>query len=487
MHKRGIHFFAFLGLLLLTAACRKTSNPNLLLAQAERLVMTSPDSVKAYEDLLRAAILMADEQEDWHTCSRACLLLSRQVQWTHENEALSLAYKALDAHRRASIGGKTDSAECLRLDILLAMAGYLQQTGENTRARSTLNRILVDARQLGLITRQNAALGQMAHLCLNEGNPQEALALAKQMHLTNDATTDLEAQFILANCYLQCDSPEQARHIYNQLDTRQNYKARYVALRHLAEIAMMQRDYEQAPLLVDTAFDSAEEVFFQALRQKDEYHRAVLEQERAAEKIASRQRLIQGSLVAFGVVGLLTILYVASLHRQRQAVQRQRLETAQRERELAEQRLRHEAELRRRETAEREREAREAEEQLTRQRSMIRLLQNFIIEKSEVINRLRAEGNKKILLSHQDWAEVEQTLDSITGGFVARLRTQHPGFSEEDVQLCMLTRMNLPNQSIAQIYLITVSAVKHRKLKLKKDGFGERNPERPLDDVVANI
>jgi len=70
---------------------------------------------------------------------------------------------------------------------------------------------------------------------------------------------------------------------------------------------------------------------------------------------------------------------------------------------------------------------------------------------------------------------------------VARLRKRHPEFPEDDIQLCMMTRMHLSNQSIARIYLITVSAVKHRKLKLKKDGFGEFDPNRPLDDVINEI
>ena len=91
------------------------------------------------------------------------------------------------------------------------------------------------------------------------------------------------------------------------------------------------------------------------------------------------------------------------------------------------------------------------------------------------------------MLSESDWREMEETLDSITGGFVSRLRQQHPDFREEDIQLCMMTRMHLTNQAIAQIYLITVSAVKHRKLKLKKDGFGILNPEQPLDEVIATI
>jgi hypothetical protein len=186
------------------------------------------------------------------------------------------------------------------------------------------------------------------------------------------------------------------------------------------------------------------------------------------------------ALLGITVVGALTILFIVSVSRQRRATQRQRLLAEQRERELAEQRLRHEAK-------EREREAREAEERLLQQGLKIQLLQRFILDKNEVLQRLRKEGDHKRQLSAKEWADVEQMLDSITDGFVSRLRAAHPEFREEDIQLCMLTRMKLSNQVISSIYLITVSAVKHRKLKLKKDGFGETDPECPLDDVLDRI
>ena len=126
-------------------------------------------------------------------------------------------------------------------------------------------------------------------------------------------------------------------------------------------------------------------------------------------------------------------------------------------------------------------------ERLEQQGEKIQLLQHFILEKNELLQRLREEGDHKKQLSQREWLDVEQLLDNITGGFVTRLRAQHPDFQEEDIQLCMLTRMKLSNQVIASIYLITVSAVKHRKLKLKKAGFGENNPDRPLDEVLLDI
>ena len=455
-------------LTVLVTGCGNRPTATAMVAEAKALIAEHPDSIKAYEDLLRRAIISAEASRDWEACWQASLLLAQQVQWTCEDEALALAEQSLNAYDHAiktipNIPSVGDDVAARRIDIQLAIAGYMQQTGDFAHARSLLYCILDTAEQLHLNDCRNAALGKLANLCLEEGRPGDALTFALKMQLPADASEGLEERFILANCYLQCDSLEAARKVYAMLETRDNVKARYVALRHLSEIAMMQRDYAAAPVLVDSAFASAEDVFFQAMEQKDEYHRASLEQERTTERLAYRQRLAQWLLLAVAVVAILIILFIVSISRHRRALNQQRLLTEQRERE---------------------RERRLAKERLTQQETMIRLLQNFIIEKSEVIQRLRAEGDRKIQLSDKDWADIEQTLDNITGGFVNSLRTAHPEFREEDIQLCMLTRMNLSNQTIAAIYLITVSAVKHRKLKLKKDGFGEQNPERSLDEVI---
>ena len=97
------------------------------------------------------------------------------------------------------------------------------------------------------------------------------------------------------------------------------------------------------------------------------------------------------------------------------------------------------------------------------------------------------EGDQQRRLSDREWLDLEEMLDSVTGGFVTRLRSRYPSLRDGDVRLCMLTRMGISNQVISDIYLITTSAVKHRKLKLKKDGFGVSDPECSLDEVIANI
>ena len=119
--------------------------------------------------------------------------------------------------------------------------------------------------------------------------------------------------------------------------------------------------------------------------------------------------------------------------------------------------------------------------------SMVRFLQNFILERSEVIQKLGESAKGHIVLSQHEWAEVERTLNAIDGDIIARLRETYPEIKEEDLQLCILTRLHLTNRAIGNIYGVSISAVQHRKLKLKKELFGEDNPEVTLEQVIENF
>ena len=81
---------------------------------------------------------------------------------------------------------------------------------------------------------------------------------------------------------------------------------------------------------------------------------------------------------------------------------------------------------------------------------------------------------------------MERTLNVIDGDRFARIRQDHPDITEDDIQLCILTRLQLSNRTIGNIYCISISAVQHRKLRIKKDVFGEMNPEMTLEQVIIN-
>ena len=134
-----------------------------------------------------------------------------------------------------------------------------------------------------------------------------------------------------------------------------------------------------------------------------------------------------------------------------------------------------------------EQEAAAQREQLRQRDSIIDFLQNFILQRSEVIQKLGASSERHIALTPRERNEVERTLNAIDSDRFVRLRQRFPDLREEDLQLCILTRLRLTNRAIGNIYGVSISAVQHRKLKLKKELFGEDNPEVTLEQVIENF
>ena len=146
--------------------------------------------------------------------------------------------------------------------------------------------------------------------------------------------------------------------------------------------------------------------------------------------------------------------------------------------------------VRRRHEAERTAHQREAEqlaERLRQKDAMIAMLRGHIMDKSEILDMLEPTAGKRTVINARNWREIEMTLDTADGNFVSRLRAAHPQFSEEDIRLCMLARLQLSNTALSAIYVISVSAVQHRKQKLKKEGFGVTDPAVTFDQIIANF
>lgn len=134
-----------------------------------------------------------------------------------------------------------------------------------------------------------------------------------------------------------------------------------------------------------------------------------------------------------------------------------------------------------------QREAEQLAERLRQKDTMITMLRGHLMDKSEILDMLEPKAGKRTVINARNWREIEMTLDTADGNFVSRLRTQYPQFTEEDIRLCMLTRLRLSNTALSAIYVISVSAVQHRKQKLKKEGFGVTDPTVTLDQMIANF
>ena len=437
--------------------CQKTKMETAQALYEQAVEAYESDSLQESERLCRQAIRMAKGDGDLHTMYLAQLQLAQSLSWGNAQGALDMAKQALATYRR-----KPDNER--NLIIILDYVGtYASQCAYNED--KSIDEALQYAREANQMAKKAGDTTLVSQTYTTLANIQwamehydEALRLACEAVRMAPPTLLLGAQQVQARCLRSCERYDEAEKVYRKMEYGNDVQAAYIVESNLAKLALRRHDPEAAETAIDEAFDRAESLYFRALGEKDAYYQASLLQEQENQHMHYRQRL---HVVLFvGGLLLVVLLIFAFVHE----IRRRR-----RERALYE----HEAALQR--------------EQLRQRDATVDFLKNFIYQRSEVVQKLSASGDRHISLSEGEWTEVERMLNTIDGNRFARLRELHPELKEEDVQLCILTRLRLTNRTIGNVYAISISAIQHRKLKIKKEVFGEADPDTTLEQVLDKI
>ena len=417
------------------------------------LYYSSCDSTKQCEDLLHQAIKCSEKCEDWHTCYLAYTQLGINTCWSNTEYAIQQSLKALETYHKIN---DDVNNEVLILGHLAAK--YLPVAQPDSALKYYMKGYKL-AEKNHLVKSQNQmCMGIADTYCYMEEN-DKALNYAKRGITTADSTVLVSSLLTLAHCYYECDSLDQAKDILNTIPCdSDDFLSQYLVLRELSEIAIQQKDLDLLYVYSDSAYECLENRFFHAQSVKDEYYQANLAKELEKEKLLHEQEM---SHWIWGTI-ILLILLVAAFTIYNVWKNKQRL-VAEHQREMQHQK------------------------ELLHQRSMkIAVLQKHLMEKLEYSYQLLSDSDEA-QVTDEVWAETERLLNDTDGNFVQRLRRQHKEFREEDIQLCMLVRMKMPNHVVSKIYHIGVDAVKKRKLSLKKNGFKVTDPTIPLEDVIDQL
>ena len=404
------------------------------------------DSIRLGEQLLNQAIRLARASDDLHTLYLAQSRLAESLAWGNSEAALEMAKQALATYERRP---DDERNHIILLDYIGTYASQLafNTDGSFDEALDYTNR----AYQLALASRDSLGTEQMCQTLTSLANIHwameeytTALGFARQAVACADDGQLLGVQQVLARCLVSCDSLAEAEAVYRQMQPGADLQAAYIVQSNLAKLALHRK-------------------------QKDEYYQTAFQQELDNEQLRYHTALQRRTLWSGIIIILLLAGATAYIVRQRLRDNRQKLAIQQQQLQLHEQ------------------EAAAQREQLRQRDSIIDFLQDFILQRSEVIQKLGASSERHIALTPREWNEVERTLNAIDSDRFVRLRQRFPDLREEDLQLCILTRLRLTNRAIGNIYGVSISAVQHRKLKLKKETFGEDNPDIPFEQVLDRL
>ncbi len=425
------------------------------------------DSIRQGETLLRKTIHLSEASEDWHTNYIAYQRLAEALSQSNPEEALRLMKKALSVYEQHPDDERNNV-------ILLDYAGtYAAQVAYN--AEAPYDEALDFTRRAYDIAEKNQmtdlmcqTLTSLANIAWAKEDYRQAIDYARQAESLLPPRGETEggllrpgALQVLARSYLSLNMLDSAETVYRQMEPGDDVHLAYIVQSNLAKIALRRLGAKQVEDDVDEAFEQVEDIYYKALEQKDEYYQETLRQDMENQQLEYRSQMYARTILIIIIASLIVIVAMVLVVRYRMQAQRQ--EKLQLQQEAAHQKT-----------------------QLHQANEVVTFLQSFILERTEVMKKLNQSGDSIINLNPREWSEVERTLNAIDNNRFANIREQYPNMQEDDIRLCILTRLGLSNRTIGNIYCITISAVQHRKLKLKKDVFGETNPDITLEQVLKS-
>lgn len=434
------------------------------------------DSIRLGETLLRKTIRLAEESEDWHTDYIAYQRLAEALSQSNPEEALRLTKKALSIYEQHPDDEKN------YVNLLDYAGTYAAQTAYNTEgpfdeALDFINKAYDIAEKNQMTDLMCQTLTSLANIAWAKEDYRQAVDYAHQAKSV--ATADLKpgALQVLARSYLSLSMLDSAETVYRQIEPGDDVHLAYIVQSNLAKIALRRMGAKQVEDDIDDAFEQIEDFYYKALEQKDQYYQETLRQETENQQLEYRSQLYARTLLIVIIAAVIILLTVVLALRYRIRMLRQ-------QREYEQSKLENELLMQEQEKQRLQQEAAHQKIMLHQANEVVAFLQDFILERTEVLKKLNQSGDSLITLNPHEWSEIERTLNAIDNNRFARIREQYPNMQEDDIRLCILTRLGLSNRTIGNIYCITISAVQHRKLKLKKDVFGESNPDVTLEQIL---
>ena len=468
MHKKSLYIF-IIGVLLMACSQQDSNSQTAASCLEEAEAALANDSTCLGETLLRKTIQLAEASEDWHTDYIACQRLAEALSQSNPGEALRLMKQALsiyeqhpDDEHQSSKGRLQGKNYVILLDYagtFAAQVAYIND-GPFDEALDYIHRAYDIAKKSQMNDMICQTLTSLANIAWAKDDYGQALDYARQAELV--ATDELRAGTlqVLARSYLSLNMLDSAEAVYRKIHPGDDVHLSYIIQSNLAKIALRRLGATQVEDSVAEAFDKVEDIYYKALEQKDEYYQETLRQEMENQQLEFRSKMYARTLFMIIIASLLVISAMVLVIRYRMQAQRQE------ERQL-------------------QQEAEHQKAQLHQANEVVAFLQNFILERMEVMKKLNQRGDSLIYLSPHEWSEIERTLNAIDNNRFSNLRKQYSNMQEDDIRLCLLTRLGISNRTIGNIYCISISAVQHRKLKLKKDVFGESNPNVTLEQILT--
>lgn len=294
------------------------------------------------------------------------------------------------------------------------------------------------------------------------------LVYAKKAYLLGNKNN--ASQIMLASSYVDCDSIQEAMNILNCINPKSSLES-YTIYYTKTCASLKEGNGNRAQMYLDSTCFHLEDLYQKTLEAKTNYYVSSLNKEKENSQLRVEKNRLFYTYILFIIVLIFTITFIIHAYL---AYKKQAKMKWERQRELYEKEKMMAEKLH--------------QEELAHKAVQLNMMRNYLVRKIDIIeklNHIKSEG-KHIVLSEDDWKEIEIFLESVEDLFVTKLKQMHPNLSYKDIRLMMLLRIKLPQKTLASIYGISEKAIK-QKLFLYKEKVGIKNEPISLREYIETI
>lgn len=281
-----------------------------------------------------------------------------------------------------------------------------------------------------------------------------------------------------AYCLIECDSLESAERLLRISSAKISDKQKYSSYMELCKLSCKKNNNRQLSDDIDSLERYAEKYMLDLYSQKGKYFEETINQGRQLERQENAVMVRNGVILFIIVTVLLLAALVYVYLSKRKTLHAQEVRHIQEHYEM-------ELESQRKEKEYLEREHKLLLESKNKQ---IALLKNGLFERLELAKKIKdAKGQScHVVINDNDWNQLHSLLEGGEEYFVSKLKERYPSLSNDEIQMCMLIRIGLSNEDMANIYCITINSMK-RKLYSFKEKMGITDKNQSVRNVILGL
>ena len=293
-----------------------------------------------------------------------------------------------------------------------------------------------------------------------------------------DETSDIKLMVFYSCCLEECDSLESAERLLRICSAESNDKLKYSSYMELCKLSCKRINDKQLSTDIDSLERFADKYMLDLYSQKGKYFEENINQGRQLERQENAVMVRNGVILFIIVTVLLLAALVYVYLSKRKALHAQEIKYMQDQYEM---------EL---ESQRKEKEYLEKEHHLLLEskNKQIALLKNGLFERLELAKKIKdAKGQScHVVINDNDWNQLHSLLEGGEEYFVSKLKERYPSLSNDEIQMCMLIRIGLSNEDMANIYCITINSMK-RKLYSFKEKMGITDKDQSVRNVILGL